>query len=148
MRNMSKNLHIEIDFRSGVPIYIQIMDQVKHMIATGELNSGDQLPTVRQLAADLRVNFNTVARSYKLLDEAGIISTQHGRGTYILETPSQENGEKLRFEDLLRLTRQYLFDVYRLGYQPEDVQEVIKSRLQYWKDHGEPLQPDENINTP
>jgi len=145
---MSKNLHIEIDFRSGVPIYIQIMDQVKHMIATGELNSGDQLPTVRQLAADLRVNFNTVARSYKLLDEAGIISTQHGRGTYILETPSQENGEKLRFEDLLRLTRQYLFDVYRLGYQPEDVQEVIKSRLQYWKDHGEPLQPDENINTP
>jgi GntR family transcriptional regulator len=144
---MSKNLHIEIDFRSGVPIYIQIMDQVKHMIATGELNSGDQLPTVRQLAADLRVNFNTVARSYKLLDEAGVISTQHGRGTYILETPSQENGEKLRFEDLLRLTRQYLFDVHRLGYQPEDVQEVIKSRLQYWKDHGEPLPPDEPIDT-
>lgn len=141
---MTQELRIEIDFRSGVPIYIQIMDQVKHMIAAGELNPGDQLPTVRQMAADLRVNFNTVARSYKLLDEAGVISTQHGRGTYILEMHSAENGEKLRFEDLLRLTRQYLHDAYRLGYQPDEVREVFASKLKYWQENGEPLQPDDN----
>ena len=135
---MSENLKIEIDFRSGIPIYIQIMDQVKHMIATGKLNPGDQLPTVRQLATDLRVNFNTVARSYKLLDESGIISTQHGRGTYILELPSAENGERLRFEDLLRLTHQYLYEVYRLGYAPDEVREVIEARLRDWFETGEP----------
>jgi len=140
---MSGNLRIEIDFRSGVPIYIQIMDQVKHMIAAGELNPGDQLPTVRQLAADLRVNFNTVARSYKLLDEAGVISTQHGRGTYILELPSEENGARMRFQDLLRLTRQYLYDVDRLGYEPDEVHEIFESILQYWLQNGTPLQPDE-----
>ncbi len=135
---MNENLKIKIDFRSGFPIYIQIMDQVKQMIATGELNPGDQLPTVRQLATDLRVNFNTVARSYKLLDESGVISTQHGRGTYILELPSEENGEKLRFMGLLRLTRQYLYEVHRLGYEPDEVREVIESKLRYWQDAGEP----------
>lgn len=139
---MTGNLKIEIDFRSGIPIYIQIMDQVKHMIATDQLKPGDQLPTVRQLAADLRVNFNTVARSYKLLDEAGVISTQHGRGTYILDLPSEENGEQMRHEDLMRLTRQYLYEVYRLGYSPTEVREVFEAKLKYWQEHDEPLRPD------
>ena len=67
-------MQIELDFRSGIPIYVQIMDQIKHLIASGALRPGDQLPTVRQLAADLRVNFNTVARAYRMLDDAGIIS--------------------------------------------------------------------------
>jgi GntR family transcriptional regulator len=142
---MVGNLHIEIDFRSGIPIYIQIMDQVKHMIAAGQLNPGDQLPTVRQLAADLRVNFNTVARSYKLLDEDGIISTQHGRGTYILELPSQENGEKLRFQDLQRLTREYLVQVYHLGYSPNEVREVLETKLNYWQENDMPLSQEEEL---
>ncbi|MGD8760462.1 MAG: GntR family transcriptional regulator, partial [Anaerolineales bacterium] len=64
-------MFIELDFRSHIPIYVQIMERIKHLMATGMLGPGDQLPTVRQLAADLRVNFNTVARAYRLLDEAG-----------------------------------------------------------------------------
>src|SRR3970282_1936658 len=76
---------IELDFRSHVPIYSQIVDQVKQLVARGALQPGEQLPTVRQLAADLRVNFNTVARAYRMLDEAGVISTQQGRGPYVLE---------------------------------------------------------------
>jgi GntR family transcriptional regulator len=66
-------MHIQIDFRSGQPIYLQIVEQIRQMVARGELQPGDQLPTVRQLATDLRVNFNTVARAYRLLDEAGLI---------------------------------------------------------------------------
>ena len=77
-------LNIHLDFGSNEPIYIQIVDQVRLQLTTGELNPGDQLPTVRQLASDLRVNFNTIARAYRLLDEAGLISTQRGRGTYLL----------------------------------------------------------------
>jgi len=126
---MKGTLHIEIDFRSGVPIYIQIMEEVKRMIATGDLAPGDQLPTVRQLAADLRVNFNTVARAYKLLDEAGTISTQHGRGTYILENSSQEHSSSPPFEDLLHLTRQFLNEVFRLGYSAEDIKDVVEAQL-------------------
>jgi len=56
-------MQIEIDLLSKIPIYVQIIDQIKHMIASGNLEPGDQLPTVRQMATDLRVNFNTVARA-------------------------------------------------------------------------------------
>jgi GntR family transcriptional regulator len=65
------------------------MSQVKHAVASSAMAPGDQLPTVRQLAADLRVNFNTVACAYRQLDEEGIISTQRGRGSYILEPASK-----------------------------------------------------------
>ena len=83
----NKQLILQIDFRSGLPIYIQIVNQVQAQIAGGILQPGDQLPTVRALAEELRVNFNTVARAYRILDEARIISTQQGRGTYITEIP-------------------------------------------------------------
>ena len=62
-------MQIEIDLTSKIPIYVQLIDQIKHLIALGVLKPDDQLPTVRQLATDLRVNFNTVARAYRLLDE-------------------------------------------------------------------------------
>ncbi len=137
-------MNIEVNFRSGVPIYIQIMDQIKHRIAVGGLQPGDQLPTVRQMAADLRVNFNTIARAYRLLDEAGIISTQHGRGTFILELESTENGEKLRRQDLAMLTRHYLTEADRLGYGPAEVQAIFESKLTMWVQDGEPPKPDDD----
>ena len=139
---MTGNLGIEIDFRSGMPIYIQIMDQIKHKIAVGLLKPGDQLPTVRQMATDLRINFNTVARSYKLLDEEGIISTQHGRGTYILDLPSEENGNKLRFEDLQRLAANLLLEAEKLGFEPDEVKEVFNKKLTIWQKTGVPPLPD------
>ena len=67
-------MNIQIDFRSDVAIYTQIVEQLRQMIHTGEIKVGDKLPTVREMAADLRVNFNTVARAYRILDEAGLIS--------------------------------------------------------------------------
>jgi GntR family transcriptional regulator len=70
-----------LDFRSGVPVYVQLVEQVLQYLSSGSLKPGDQLPTVRQMAAALRVNFNTVARAYRMLDEAGLISTQQSRGT-------------------------------------------------------------------
>jgi DNA-binding transcriptional regulator YhcF (GntR family) len=76
---------------------------------------------VRALASELRINFNTVSRSYRLLDEAGIISTQQGRGTYILEMPPPEIAERLRLESLDALTRHYLGQAKRLGFSLEQV---------------------------
>jgi GntR family transcriptional regulator len=131
-------MQIQVDFRSGVPIYLQIMDQIKHLIASGALQPGDQLPTVRQLAADLRVNFNTVARTYRLLDEAGIISTQHGRGTFILAAPEAEAAERLRRQALLGLTRNYLAQAHRLGFSLEEVIADLERQIEHWKNGALP----------
>jgi GntR family transcriptional regulator len=67
----NRKLSLHLDFRSGLPIYAQIVNQIQSLLANGLLKPGDQLPTVRALAHELHVNFNTVARAYRLLDEAG-----------------------------------------------------------------------------
>ncbi len=139
-------MQVELDLRSKIPIYVQIIDQVKHLIATGTLRPGDQLPTIRQLATDLRVNFNTVARAYRSLDEEGLISTQHGRGTYLLPPPSDEEKEQLRKQDLAWLTRHYLNEASRLAYTPEEVAAALETYLDHWKQAGTP--PDEHAEAP
>jgi len=128
MKSLIENIHL--DFRSGVPIYTQIVEQVKQQVVGGELKPGDQLPTVRALALELRVNFNTVARAYRLLDEAGIISTQQGRGTYILDVPPPERTDKLRQQALEALTRDYLKEAIRLGCRPEEIEKTLKEQLE------------------
>lgn len=119
-------MDIHIDFRSGVPGYNQIVEQIQQEIASGRLKPGDQLPTVRALAAELRINFNTVARAYRILDEMGIISTQHGRGTFILEEPSPEMTERLRKESLEALARRYLEETSRLGFSQSEAAAFIE----------------------
>lgn len=122
-------MNLELDFRSGIPIYLQVVERIKEMIADGRLKAGSQLPTVRSLATDLRVNFNTVARAYRILDEAGIISTQQGRGTYILEMPPPETTEAIRRATFQALTDRYLADAARLGFPPEEILASIRQQL-------------------
>ena len=129
----NKKLILQIDFRSGLPIYIQIVNQVQAQVAGGILKPDDQLPTVRALAEDLRVNFNTVARAYRILDEARIISTQQGRGTYITEIPPPNVTEKLRKESLEALTQRYISEAMRLDFSKEEIAESIKNQLKTWK---------------
>ncbi|MCH7587582.1 MAG: GntR family transcriptional regulator [Chloroflexi bacterium] len=115
---------IELDFRSHIPIYAQIVERIKHLIATEVIQSGDQLPTVRQLASELQVNFNTIARAYRMLDEAGVLSTQQGRGTYVLEPLLPQRAERLRESALEELTRSFLDEAARMGFTPDDVERV------------------------
>ena len=125
-------MNIQIDFRSDVAIYTQIVEQLRQMIHTGEIKVGDQLPTVREMAADLRVNFNTVARAYRILDEAGLISTQKGRGTYIWEPPTETAMKKLREENLESLTQNYLREAQKLGFSSQDINAELKKQLKDW----------------
>ena len=118
-------MELKIDFHSGPPIYIQIVEQVRMLVENGNLKEGDQLPTVRQLAADLRVNFNTVARAYRLLDEAGLISTQHGRGTYVWNAPTEESANALRNHNLSERVENCFQELIRLGYQPLEIQTAM-----------------------
>jgi GntR family transcriptional regulator len=125
----NKRLTLQIDFRSGLPIYIQIVNQVQAQIASGILKPGDQLPTVRSLAEELRVNFNTVARAYRILDEARIISTQQGRGTYITEIPPPKVKEKLRKEALEALTQRFVNEALRLDFSKDEIFEIVQEQF-------------------
>ncbi len=120
-------MNIQIDFRSDLPVTNQIVEEIQKQIATGALKVGDQLPTVRALALELTVNFNTVARAYRILDEAGIISTQQGRGTYILEQPPPEMTQQLRQESLTALARRYLDEASRLGFNAQQAMEQLQN---------------------
>src|SRR5574342_33377 len=128
----NKKLFLQIDFRSGLPIYTQIVNQVQAQVAGGVLKPGDQLPTVRALAEELRVNFNTVARAYRILDEARIISTQQGRGTYITEVPPPKVTEKLRKEALEALTQRYISEAIRLEFSKDEIKETMQEQLKNW----------------
>jgi GntR family transcriptional regulator len=120
---------MRLDVRSGLPIYVQIIEQIKQQIADERLRPGDQLPTVRSLAQELRVNFNTVARAYRMLDESGVISTQQGRGTYITERPQPELVERLRHEALAGLARRFIGDARRLGFTDTEILDSLQAGI-------------------
>src|ERR1700733_12027434 len=71
---------------SGIPLYLQLMEQVKHAIETGALREGDQLPTIRRVAEDLVMNPNTVVRAYRELEHEGVLELKHGSGAFIKES--------------------------------------------------------------
>jgi GntR family transcriptional regulator len=129
-------MNLELDFRSGIPIYLQVVERIKERIAGGLLKPGDQLPTVRSLALDLRVNFNTVARSYRILDEIGIISTQQGRGTYVLTIPPPDVSEQIRQKAIKALTHRYLADAERLGITPQELDQALNDQVAFWQQNG------------
>ena len=88
MSRASKNgiaFQFALDLHTGVPVYRQLMDQVRAGVASGSLTAGDQLPTVRQLAVDLEINPNTVMRAYRELELGGMLETHQGTGTFISE---------------------------------------------------------------
>ncbi len=78
-------MDLRINFSSGVPIYLQLMEQVKHAVETGAIRGGEQLPTIRKIAEDLAMNPNTVARAYRELESEGLIEVRHGSGAYVAE---------------------------------------------------------------
>ncbi len=132
-----KPLTLHLDFRSGLPIYIQIVTQIEQQVSGGTLEPGAQLPTVRALASELRINFNTVARAYRLLDDAGVISTQQGRGTYVLVKPPPEVEKKLREETLEALARQYIGEAKRLNFSNAEISQMLRDQLKAWEEPHE-----------
>jgi GntR family transcriptional regulator len=99
---ISPPFRLQLDLRSGVPVYRQIMDQVLGAVASGRLTSGDQLPTVRQLAVDLSINPNTVIRAYRELEIRGFLDTHQGSGTFVSQQRvEQDDEERVRKLDLI-----------------------------------------------
>jgi GntR family transcriptional regulator len=122
-------MDIGVDFESGVPIYTQLVDRIKQMVVSGRLQPGQQLPTMRQLAADLRINYNTVGRAYTLLDQERVISTQQGRGTFIASRLDEHQLQRLRMDKLRSMTRLVTEEAIALGYDPEEIQQIFQEQL-------------------
>jgi GntR family transcriptional regulator len=132
---------IKLDPRSGDPIYQQLVDQIRQMVAAGQPPPGAQLPTVRQLAVELRINPNTVARAYTRLAEIGVISTQQGRGTYVLDTPPPADQHVLRRARLAAHLDQTLSELERLGYTLEEIETAWNEHLPAWLKARKPNHP-------
>ena len=115
-----------IDYSAGVPIYRQIIDQIRFGIATGQLKIGEQLPTVRALAVELKVNLNTVSKAYKELEIRGILETQQGTGTFVNKTESVIP-EKERQEKLNDICTQFLTIGMSYGFGLDDIIANLKN---------------------
>ena len=123
------DLKIELDLRSHIPIHTQIVEQIRAALVSGELKAGQRLPPARQLAEELGVNFSTVARAYRQLDTEGLLSAQHGRGTFTLGS-GQVQAKQTRGERLSELSLAYLSGARRLGFSDQEVMEALKQALE------------------
>lgn len=123
-------MEIKIDFQSGIPIYEQIAHRILGLLERDELKKGDQLPPVRDLADEIGVNFNTVARAYRMLDQGSVISTQQGRGTYIIGKGQKKTSRKTKKENIEQLTRFYLRKARYLGFKPEEIKNCFDKIFQ------------------
>lgn len=118
-------MDIRIDKTSRVPIYDQIKEQIKGLIHSGLVKTGDQLPTIRELSVDLSVNFNTVALAYRDLVNEGVIITERGIGTFVAKTPGEQEMQTIRKEKLHNLIDSLLNETDRLGYGRDEVEHIF-----------------------
>ena len=117
-----------LDLHTGVPVYRQLIDQVRAGIASGSLTAGDQLPTVRQLAVDLAINPNTVMRAYRELELGGLLETQQGTGTFISNRkPEKKSAERER--QLIQMTGEFAARAGAAGFTLDEVIDRLRELL-------------------
>jgi GntR family transcriptional regulator len=117
-----------IDSRSPTPIYAQIADRIRVAVASGELRAGEGLPSVRALAARLRVNPATVVQAYRDLERDEIVEMRQGAGTFVAEMPTESRARQ-RAAAAQRFVRQALTDAARLGLSPTDLRVALDREL-------------------
>jgi GntR family transcriptional regulator len=122
-------MRIQIDKTSRVPIHDQIKEQIKGLIHAGQLKTGDQLPTMRELSIELAVNFNTVAHAYREMDGEGVITTRRGEGTFVASTPGAAEMRRIRQKKLRELINALFNETDRLGYTVEEVKQAIDEQF-------------------
>ena len=121
---------VSIDQRDPTPIYAQLERGLRAAVATSRLRPGDQLPTVRQLAVDLRINANTVARVYAELERAGVIETKRGVGSFVSATPEQAHPPREQERRLRAFVTRVLADADAAGCAVDDVIAALRAQRQ------------------
>lgn len=118
----------QVDTQHPTPLYHQLERSIRFAIATGRLNIGDQLPTVRQLAVDLRINANTVAKVYTELERSGVVETRRGVGTFVIARPNEAASPRDRERRLRELADHFVSETHKHGFSLEAVIEHLEKR--------------------
>jgi GntR family transcriptional regulator len=129
-------MYVEINPASGVPIYLQLKNQVKNMIANSMLKPDEMLPSVRQLALDIRVNPNTIAKAYRELELEGVLYTKRGTGVFVSD--KKRSLSKLKKEEkikaLSKTMDQLVVEAYHYGVNNEELMELLLTRFKKYNE--------------
>ena len=117
---------MSMKFDDKLPIYIQIMNYMKKKIITGEINGGDKLPSVRELSTKLRVNPNTIQRTYQELERENLVFTQRGMGTFVTE--DKQIVKNLKKDMASDIIESFISEMKGLGFSYDEIAEVVKDR--------------------
>lgn len=130
-----ESLALTLDFRNKKKLCDQILAEMRSQVLLGKLQPGEQLPTVRELAAQLKVNFNTVARAYRTLDMEGLITTRQGRGTFVTSKEIQEPPDRQQMKDM---SVSKILDLIQLEAQKTEVpaDEIVRDLERKLIDQG------------
>lgn len=118
-------MQIHIQTQGGVPIYLQVMQQIKYLIASGRLQPGDELPSIRNLAEQLIVNPNTIARAYRELETAGVVEKRRTAGTFVADSGSPL-AKKERLKLLKERIDQMLVEAFQMGFELEEILKLVQ----------------------
>lgn len=120
---------MELDYASGLPVWIQVKNRLAYLIGAGEYAPGDKLPTVRSLAVDLDISYNTVNRAYMDLEREGYISTRKGRGTFVAERCASADGGSAAERSLEPVVDDMIRACTTVGMADDDVLALVRARL-------------------
>ena len=123
---------LTVDPRSGVPIYLQIIEQIKRSVALGVLAPGEQLPTVKQLALDLTINPNTVARAYRELERDEVIETAVGRGSFVRSNGTAQNARAAASDVAAEALAQAVREAKSVGLAPSQIRALFETAVSRW----------------
>jgi GntR family transcriptional regulator len=126
---MVKPLHFQVNPHSGVPVYRQVMDQVRYYVASGALKAGDQLPSIRELAQMLGVNPTTIVKTYTELEHGSVIEMQHGKGAFVAAKPAKMS-EVERHSLLQRLARHLVVEGRQMGASGEEILQAVQEQIE------------------
>jgi GntR family transcriptional regulator len=127
-------LWFNVDPRSSTPVYQQLVDEIKAAIALGIMAPGDRMPTVRDMATELALNPNTVAKAYQKLEQEGIIVTMRSRGTFVAQRSSADF--RLARKKLNEQIEKVLIEAYHLGLNKGEIEQLFAESLYKWKKRG------------
>jgi GntR family transcriptional regulator len=123
---------LTVDPRSGVPIYLQVIEQIKRSVALGVLATGEQLPTVKQLALDLTINPNTVAKAYRELERDGVIETSPGRGSFVRSNGVSETTKAAATDVARDAIAAAVREAKSIGLGAEEIRSLASAAIDRW----------------
>jgi DNA-binding transcriptional regulator YhcF (GntR family) len=121
----------------GVPIYLQLVEQVKHAIETGALLPGDQLPSIRPLAEELVINANTVAKAYRELEREGVVELKQGAGAFVAATARARQGDAEKFRGAQPLVAETVAELRKRGLSDDEIRRLFEAEVAGFSKGGE-----------